>query len=100
MRDFVEKRARARSEGSGAPGVRKNGNLSGNVGNHVTSRCFATLLQNELNSRDVACFTTDVLTCLATNKVATFFTIGYFLFENENFAFSPEEIFILTCLPP
>ena len=37
--------------------------------------CFATLQQNELNS-DVVHFTTDVQTCLATNKVARFFFLG------------------------
>ena len=37
--------------------------------NKKLATCFATFLQKELNS-DVARFTTNIQTCLATNKVA------------------------------
>ena len=43
----------------------------GKTGNKKRATCFATLLQNELNS-DVARCNTLVRTCLATNKVARF----------------------------
>ena len=45
------------------------------TGNKKLATCFATLLQNELNS-DVTRFTTHIQTDLATNKVAWF--IGVF----------------------
>ena len=41
------------------------------TGNKKLATCFATLLQNELNS-DVTRFTTHIQTDLATNKVAWF----------------------------
>ena len=43
------------------------------TGNKTRASCFATLLQNEFNS-DVECFINHVRTCLATNKVARFFS--------------------------
>ena len=52
----------------------------GKTGNDVQLVLHATLLQNELNS-DVACLTTHVRTCLATNKVARFV---FWLVEPEN----------------
>jgi len=45
------------------------------TGNKTRATCFATLLQNELNS-DVARFTTQARTCLATSKVARFVFMG------------------------
>ena len=45
------------------------------TGNKKRATCFATLLQNEMNT-DVARFTTRIRTCLATNKVARLFFVG------------------------
>ena len=44
------------------------------TGNKKRATCFATLLQNEMNT-DVARFTTRIRTCLATNKVARLFFV-------------------------
>ena len=57
------------SEGGGGWGVK---DLSySKTGNKKLATCFATLLQNELNS-DVTRFTTHIQTDLAANKVAWF----------------------------
>ena len=45
------------------------------TGNKKRATCFATLLQNDMNT-DVARFTTRIRTCLATNKVARLFFVG------------------------
>ena len=44
------------------------------TGNKKRATCFATLLQNDMNT-DVARFTTRIRTCLATNKVARLFFV-------------------------
>ena len=48
----------------------------GKTGNKRRATFLATLLQNELN-RDVARFTTQVQTCLATNQVVNRFERGW-----------------------
>ena len=45
------------------------------TGNKKRATCFATLLQNEMNT-DVARFNTRIRTCLATNKVARLLFVG------------------------
>ena len=45
------------------------------TGNKKRATCFATLLQNEMNT-NVALFNTRIRTCLATNKVARLFFVG------------------------
>ena len=45
------------------------------TGNKKRATCFATLLQNEMNT-DVARFTTRIRTCLARNKAARLFFVG------------------------